>query len=204
MPEEINLEEKKSSRELWLFFIFIDLLALAVFGYFIYNAFVGENSKSVKVIGIPQTEELVLEEVEVEDVKTPVKNDVKEEIKTVEQKEEPVKVQEEKVAAITDAPKPSEENINTKPITKQSYEISGTGKWRRVTFKYFDNAKSVSIVSGFTMTKPVALKKVQGVWQVTLTIAPDTYKYLFIVNGKEMQDPLNPTTDEGKSVIVIK
>jgi len=62
----------------------------------------------------------------------------------------------------------------------------------------------VSIVSGFTMRKPQALKKVKGVWEATLTIAPGTYKYMFIVDGQEVKDPYNKQEESGRSVIVIK
>ena len=64
--------------------------------------------------------------------------------------------------------------------------------------------KNVAIVSGFTSTKPRDLTTVNGVWEITLTISPGTYRYMFIVDGKEIKDPYNNQESNGRSVIVIK
>ena len=99
---------------------------------------------------------------------------------------------------------PKEVQTSVTDTNKESVKISGSGKWRQVTFKYFDAAKSVAIVSGFTSTKPRDLKKVNGVWEITLTISPGTYRYMFIVDGKETKDPYNNQESNGRSVITIK
>lgn len=213
-------ETKKSSKELWLVLIFVDIIALCVFSYFIYASFMDNGQKSVQIKRNPKTNEVTLEEVNlvepakkevkqepkkapVKEVKQEVKQEVAPEVKPQE-KEEAKPTPKQEVKEIKEA-KPAKENTQKETKeTKESYVISGTGKWRKVTFKYFDDAKNVSIVSGFTMRKPQALKKIKGVWETTLTIAPGTYKYMFIVDGQEVKDPYNKQEESGRSVIVIK
>jgi len=214
---ENNFESKKSSKELWLVLIFVDLIALCVFSYLIYNSFINSDKKVVQINHNPKTEEVVLEEI---DLSEPVKQEIKKEEKEIkpapkqEQKQEPAKeIKKEKVSEVKTEtkeevkPLPQKENKETKTsndVKKESFKISGSGKWRQVTFKYFDAAKSVAIVSGFTSTQPRALKKVNGVWEITLTISPGTYRYMFVVDGKEIKDPNNKQESNGRSVIVIK
>ena len=208
-----NLESKKSSKELWLVLIFVDLIALCVFSYLIYNSFVNADKKAIQINRNVKTEEVVLEEVDLS------KHSVQEPKKEVKEiKQEPLKdVKKEKTPEVKTQPKeetkplPQKETKETKTpaetktkVEKESFTISGTGKWRQVTFRYFDEAKSVAIVSGFTSTKPRDLKKVKGVWETTLTISPGTYRYMFIVDGKEIKDPNNKQESSGRSVIVIK
>ncbi len=203
MPEELQDNSKKTSKEIWLFLIFVDIVALCVFGFFIYKSFFNDFDFASL---IPQTaaEEEVLAETDVqenilvEDEKLP-----QEEAPSVKP-EEPKPVQNEAEAkpvkpAETEAEKPT---VKAEP-KKQSVFVSGTGKTRKVTFKYYGNAKSVSIISGFTMRKPVALKKSGGVWSTTLVIYPGEYRYMFVVDGKETPDP-NAAQDDGRSVVVIK
>ena len=214
--EENNLESKKSSKELWLVLIFVDLIAICVFGYLIYNSFINSNKKTIQINHNSETAEVVLEEI---DLSEPVKKENKEEEKESKQapKQEPVKeIKKEEISEIKDKtkevaePLPQKENKEIKTqtetktnIKKESVKIAGTGKWRQVTFKYFDDGKNVAIVSGFTSTKPRDLKKVNGVWEITLTISPGTYRYMFIVDGKEIKDPYNNQESNGRSVIVI-
>ena len=212
--EENDLESKKSSKELWLLLIFVDLIALCVFSYLIYNSFVNNDKKEVQISHNTKTEEIVLEEVDLS--KSAKQEPKKEEVK--EQKKEPVKeVVIEKTPEVktqTEEPKslPAKEpkevktqtNTTTAKVAKESFKVSGSGKWRQVTFRYFDEAKSVAIVSGFTSTKPRDLKKVNGVWEITLTISPGTYRYMFVVDGKEIKDPYNKQESNGRSLIVIK
>ena len=175
---ENNFETKKSSKEIWLVLIFVDLIALCVFSYLIYSSFINSDKKEIKINRDQKTEQVVLEEI-----------DLSETIKQ-EPKKEPKEVKTQ-----------TETKTN---IKKESVKISGSGKWRQVTFKYFDAAKSVAIVSGFTSTKPRDLKKVNGVWEITLTISPGTYRYMFVVDGKEVKDPYNKQESNGRSVVVIK
>jgi len=215
-------ETKKSSKELWLVLIFVDIVALCVFSYLIYASFMNNGQKTVQIKRDAKTNEFVLEEIDLsEPAKKEVKKESKEEPKK-ETKQEPEKeVKQEPASEVKTAPKeeakplPKKEpqEVKTEPApakqtaqkeAKESYTISGTGKWRKVTFRYFENANSVSIVSGFTMRKPQALKKVKGIWEVTLTIAPGTYKYMFVVDGTEVKDPYNKQEESGRSVINIK
>lgn len=203
MPEELQDNSKKTSKEIWLFLIFVDIVALCVFGFFIYKSFFNDFDFASL---IPQTsaEEEVLtetgvqENILVEEEKLPL-----EEVPSVKP-EEPKPAQNEAEAKPvkteqTPAEKPS---VKNEP-KKQSVFVSGTGKTRKVTFKYYGSAKSVSIISGFTMRKPVALKKSGGVWSATLVIYPGEYRYMFIVDGKETPDP-NALQDDGRSIVVIK
>ena len=216
-----NLESKKSSKELWLVLIFVDLIALCVFSYLIYNSFINSDTKTVQINRNPKTEQVVLEEI---DLSKPVKQEIKKEEKEIKQepKQEPAKeIKKEEISEVKEQPKedtkplpqkePKEIKTQTETKTetktnvkKESVKISGTGKWRQVTFRYFDDAKSVAIVSGFTSTQPRALKKVNGVWEITLTISPGTYRYMFVVDGKEIKDPNNKQESNGRSVVVIK
>lgn len=218
---ENNLDSKKSSKELWLVLIFVDLIAICVFGYLIYNSFINEGKKVIQINRNPKTEQVILEEVDLsEPVKQETKQEPKKEEKEIKQttKQEPVKeIKKEEIPEVKTQPEetkvlPKKETkevqtpaAETKTnVKKESVKISGTGKWRQVTFKYFDDAKSVAIVSGFTSTQPRALKKVNGVWEITLTISPGTYRYMFVVDGKETKDPYNKQESNGRSVINIK
>lgn len=216
--EENDLGNKKSSKELWLLLIFIDLIALCVFSYLIYSSFANNNNKEIKINRDVKTEEVVLEEI---DLSNSAKKEPKKEEKEIKQepKQEPAKeIKKQEVSEVKEQPKeevkplpqkePKEVQTQTtetkNDVKKESIKVSGTGKWRQVTFKYFDAAKSVAIVSGFTSTKPRDLKKVNGVWEITLTISPGTYRYMFVVDGKETKDPYNNQESNGRSLIVIK
>lgn len=76
-------------------------------------------------------------------------------------------------------------------------------KTKPVTFKYYGAGDKVSIVSGFTKRKPVAMKKVGGVWTKTLYIYPGEYRYKFIVDGIQILDP-NAKAENGRSVLIVK
>ena len=78
-----------------------------------------------------------------------------------------------------------------------------SSKYRRVTFRWFGEGKKVSIVSGFTMSKPQPLKKKNGYWETTLSIAPGTYKFLYIVDGVNTRDPYAEEKD-GRSVLIVE
>lgn len=212
---ENNFDSKKSSKELWLVLIFVDLIAICIFSYLIYNSFINSDKKVVQINRDVKTEEVVLEEVNLsepikqEPKKEEVKEDKQEPVKEVK-KEEITEVKTESKEETKPLPKKEPKEVQTQAtdtkndVKKESIKVSGTGKWRQVTFKYFDNAKSVAIVSGFTSTQPRALKKVNGVWEITLTISPGTYRYMFVVDGKEIKDPYNKQESNGRSVIVIK
>lgn len=203
MPEELQDNSKKTSKEIWLFLIFVDIVALCVFGFFIYKSFFNDFDFASLIPQTAAEEELsaetdVQENILVEEEKLP-----QEEVPSVKP-EEPKPAQDEAEAKpAKPAEAPAEKPAVKAEPKKQSVFVSGTGKTRKVTFKYYGNAKKVSIISGFTMRKPVALKKVGGVWSTTLVIYPGEYRYMFVVDGKETPDP-NALQDDGRSVVVIK
>lgn len=82
-------------------------------------------------------------------------------------------------------------------------QVNPKSKYRRVTFRWYGEGDKVSIVSGFTMAKPQALKKRGDHWETTLSIAPGTYKFLYIIDGKNTLDPYSEEKD-GRSLVVVK
>lgn len=221
MPEELQEDTPKNSKEIWLFLIFVDIIALCVFGYFIYKSFFNnfdisslmpqasvEEEYSVEEIEIPQepasaakqpVKQETVAPVVAEQPKEPV-NEVKEQ--PAEQPKEEVKAEEPKQAEPA-IKKEEPKTVKAEP-KRQSVFVSGTGKTRKVIFKYYGNAKSVSIVSGFTMSKPVPLKKTGKEWATTLVIYPGQYKYMFIVDGKQIPDPNASKQVDGRSIVTIK
>ena len=204
-----NTENKKSSKEMWLFLIFLDIAVLCVFAYFIYSSFGGEMQKQFNAFTAARqaksqdssktfVEEILVEEdiLPTETVKpAPAEEEIKkEEVKEVAKEEKPV-VKEEIVP----------NNIAKEPTEakKQSVFISGVGKTRKVTFKYYGDAKKVSIISGFTQRKPVALTKKNGVFETTLILYPGDYKYMYIVDNVEVLDP-NAPAENGRSVLKVR
>ncbi len=72
---------------------------------------------------------------------------------------------------------------------------------RNILFKHRNpSAKKVSIVGDFNDWMPQDMKKAQnGIWTVTIKIAPGQYVYNFIVDGRPQKDVNNPkTTDTGR------
>ncbi len=199
LSEEIledNQNSKKSSKEMWLFLIIIDIIALGVFGFFIYKAFFSPSA-------VKPAEEF-MQEVLVEDIQPaqtvlpkeaePQKTDTKEEAK-------PTKETDKK----TEQPvSPAKKEVKQKETPKkQSVFISGSGKWRTVTFKYYGIGKKVAVVGGFTVRKHMPMKKKDGVWSITLTIGEGEYRYMYVVDGREVPDP-NAKQEDGKSVLIVK
>lgn len=205
-----NTENKKSSKEMWLFLIFLDIAALCVFAYFIYHSFGGEIQKQVSAFTAARAQskeqsKTFVEEIIVEEDKIPATK--AEEKPAINTPKTEAKKEEVKETAKEEKPAVKEETINiaTAPTEtkKQSVFISGTGKTRKVTFKYYDEAKKVAIVSGFTSRKPVALTKKNGVWETTLILYPGDYKYMYIVDNVETLDP-NAPAENGRSVLKVR
>ena len=204
-----ELESKSSSnKDLWLFLIVLDVIFLCVFGFFLYKHFAGQllnPTPAQPVQAPPQThEELTLsgeenilpttEELPVVVVDEP----------TLQPVQEVASVAESAPVVKEKAPSVVEEKPVEQTPTKESIVVTPTGgKYRRVTFRWFEPAETVSIVSGFTNRKPQALKKVGDYWETTLSIAPGTYKFLYIVDGKNTRDPYAQEQD-GRSVLVVK
>lgn len=200
-----NSENKKSSKEMWLFLIFLDIAALCVFAYFIYHSFGGEIQKQVSAFTAARAQskeqsKTFVEEIIVEEDKIPAEQEEK--ALPVAKKEE---VKKEEIKEEKPAEKVETTNIATAPTEakKQSVFISGTGKTRKVTFKYYDDAKKVAIISGFTSRKPVSLVKKNGVWETTLVLYPGDYKYMYIVDNVEVLDP-NAPAENGRSLLKVR
>jgi len=203
-----------TNKDLWLFLIIIDVIFLCVFGFFLYKnlsaKLLSPSTDTPAVVSVSETvvveEEpvlptdmkaekietpLVVEEIKVPqpEIAKPVKEPVKEQAKPVVTEKEPVA----QVAAQIPAEK--KESV--------SVQVNPKSKYRQVTFRYFGDAKEVAVVSGFTMSKPRAMTKKDGVWETTLSIAPGNYKYLFVVDGKNTTDPYAEQKD-GRSLLVLE
>lgn len=54
-------------------------------------------------------------------------------------------------------------------------------------------------------SKAGVMKKNNGIWERSFELAPGQYPYVFIVDGKEMQDPKNPQkTSDGRSLLALR
>lgn len=205
--ENLDLDIKPAgNKDLWLFLIIVDIIFLCVFGFFIYKHFsarlfeapspaVSEQTETVEVPEITETDIVVTDEPIVVDsvAAAPVSNT-------------------EAAAVVQQAPKPQEAKpaetvpaVVAQPEKKESViiKVNPKSKYRRVTFRWFGEGDKVSIVSGFTMAKPQALKKRGDYWETTLSIAPGTYKFLYIIDGKNTLDPYSEEKD-GRSLLVIE
>lgn len=219
-PKE--LETKTSSKDLWLFLIVLDVIFLCVFGFFLYKHFTAEvmNPSAAAPAQVVKTqdelpaiegEEIVVTEETVVEVTAPAPAKPAEKAKAPLVEKPQAKPQPAASPAATKTapvavPAPAEPAQTPAQAQVQSIYVApaaANSKYRRVTFKWFGPAETVSIVSGFTNRKPQALKKVGDHWETTLTIAPGTYKFLYIVNGKNTPDPYAELKD-GRSVLVVK
>ncbi|MDR0646494.1 MAG: hypothetical protein LBG46_06035 [Elusimicrobiota bacterium] len=197
---ELEIEFQNSKKDFWLFLIFIDIIAICVFGFFAYTSFF-ESTKSKDTTDAhvkPFMEEIIVED---------IKRDVTPE--TSQSPSQPAKNSNDKQEELQQKSKPQLQIPSEKPAgepaeqKRESIVISGSGKTRTVTFKYFKNAKTVSVVGGFTMRKPVAMKKAGDEWRASLIIYPGEYRYMYIIDGKEMPDP-NSEQSNGKSILIVK
>lgn len=195
-----ELETKTSSnKDMWLFLIVLDVIFLCVFGFFLYKHFTAQLvNPAPAAVEVVETETVeALPEIPGAEVITVTETEViaepavapKEDVKPVQ----PVEEAKEEQPAVAQTP------------AKESVVVASVpnSKYRRVTFKWFGEGKKVSIVSGFTMSKPQALKKVGDHWETTLSIAPGTYKFLYIIDGKNTRDPYSAEKD-GRSLVEIK
>lgn len=192
------------NKDLWLFLIIVDVVFLCVFGFFLYkNLSVrllspAEPAKSAAAPSVselqPAAEETVLAE-------TPAPQPVAVPVRSEEPKAEKPAVP----AVAPEAEQPKQEVPAPAEDKKESVlvKVNPKSKYRQVTFRYFGEGEKVAVVSGFTMAKPRAMTKKKGVWETTLSISPGTYKYLFIVDGKQTPDPYAEQKD-GRSVLDLQ
>lgn len=197
---EAKLPAQGNNKDIWLFLIIVDVIFLCVFGFFLYKNLSArllapaENSPAAA----PAVEEPAQQEPQ------PQEEIVVEETVSVTPQVPAAQPQEAPAPAVQPAA-PVQETAPAKPAEQKESIIvkSGKSKYRQVTFRYFGDADKVSIVSGFTMSKPRALKKKKDYWEVTLGIAPGTYKFLYIVDGKQTLDPY-AEEDDGRSILVVE
>ena len=213
--ENFDLEQKpvSANKDLWLFLIIVDIVCLCVCGFFLYK-----NLSARFFMPVEETEVVAEEQAAAQpDLLAEVLPETKKETKTPtvpavkapkvqEITAEPVVVVQEPVAE--PAPKADEQEQPAEQAEKPAKasvvvaDNPKSSKYRRVTFRYFGEGKKVSIVSGFTMAKPQALRKKNGAWETTLSIAPGKYRFLFIVDGVNTPDPYSPQ-ENGRSVLIV-
>lgn len=210
MENENRDFQTSPNKDLWLFLIVLDVVFLGAFGFFLYKHFFAQ-------VLSPAPFENTAVVTEVVETLPPADNlevvTVEEEVPAMvaQPQEEPVPV-EKPVEAVNPAPAVEQPTLReavpqvteTKP-TQPSVVVAAVNgsKYRRVTFRWFEPADTVAIVSGFTNRKPQPLKKVGDYWETTLSIAPGTYKFLYVINGKNRRDPYSPAKD-GRSVVVVE
>ncbi len=199
--ENLDLDVKPAgNKDLWLFLIIIDIILLCVFGFFLYKHF------SARVFEAPVA--AMTEQTQTVDVPEIVETDVITETDTVAVAPQPAE-KAEPAAAPAAEPAPEAKPAETAPAAVQEkkesviVKVNPKSKYRRVTFRWFGEGKKVSVVSGFTMAKPQPLKKRGDYWETTLSIAPGTYKFLYVVDGQNRLDPYSEEKD-GRSLLVIE
>lgn len=217
--ENFDLEQKpvSANKDLWLFLIVVDIVFLCVCGFFLYKNLSARFFMPVEETEVVAEEQAAAQPDLLAEVLPETKKETKKEPKTPaapavkapkvqEIAAEPVVVVPEPVAA--PAPKADEQEQPAEQAEKPAKasvvvaDNPKSSKYRRVTFRYFGEGKKVSIVSGFTMAKPQALRKKNGAWETTLSIAPGKYRFLFIVDGVNTPDPYSPQ-ENGRSVLIV-
>ena len=217
--ENFDLEQKpvSANKDLWLFLIVVDIVFLCVCGFFLYKNLSARFFMPVEETEVVAEEQAAAQPDLLAEVLPETKKETKKETKTPatpavkapkvqEITAEPVVVVQEPVAE--PAPKADEQEQPAEQAEKPAKasvvvaDNPKSSKYRRVTFRYFGEGKKVSIVSGFTMAKPQALRKKNGAWETTLSIAPGKYRFLFIVDGVNTPDPYSPQ-ENGRSVLIV-
>lgn len=217
--ENFDLEQKpvSANKDLWLFLIVVDIVFLCVCGFFLYKNLSARFFMPVEETEVVAEEQAAVQPDLLAEVLPETKKETKKETKTPaapavkapkvqEIAAEPAVVVPEPVAE--PAPKADEQEQPAEQAEKPAKasvvvaDNPKSSKYRRVTFRYFGEGKKVSIVSGFTMAKPQALRKKNGAWETTLSIAPGKYRFLFIVDGVNTPDPYSPQ-ENGRSVLIV-
>lgn len=211
--ENFDLEQKpvSANKDLWLFLIVVDIVFLCVCGFFLYKNLSARFFMPVEETEVVAEEQAAAQPDLLAEVLPETKKETKKETKTPaapavkapkvqEIAAEPVVVVQEPVAE--PAPKAAEQAEKPAKASVVVADNPKSSKYRRVTFRYFGEGKKVSIVSGFTMAKPQALRKKNGAWETTLSIAPGKYRFLFIVDGVNTPDPYSPQ-ENGRSVLIV-
>jgi len=206
--ENENLEfdvKPAGNKDLWLFLIILDIILLCVFGFFLYKHFSTKIFNHSAIASVEEQTEVV-EPLAIEDEAVLVTESAPIAVESVAAtpKEEKATPKEEKLTEVVAAVTEQTEQVSAAD-KKESVlvKVNPKSKYRRVTFRWFGEGKKVSIVSGFTMAKPQALKKKDGYWETTLSIAPGTYKFLYVIDGVNTLDPYSDEKD-GRSLLVLE
>ena len=206
--ENLDLDVKPAgNKDMWLFLIIVDIVLLCVFGFFLYRHFSAtlfhsETQNAQPVIEaqtmqpIPQ-EQPALQETPVQP-EPPVAVVQLEETSVAEVLAAQAKAAEKKEAQAAEQAK-----LQAEPKQSIVVEVNPKSKYRKVTFRWFGDGDKVAVVSGFTMSKPKALTKKKEYWETTLSIAPGTYKFLYVIDGKNQRDPYAPEKD-GRSILIVE
>lgn len=217
--ENFDLEQKpvSANKDLWLFLIVVDIVFLCVCGFFLYKNLSARFFMPVEETEVVAEEQAAAQPDLLAEVLPETKKETKKETKTPaapavkapkvqEIAAEPVVVVQEPVAEpapkVDEQEQPAEQAEKPAKASVVVADNPKSSKYRRVTFRYFGEGKKVSIVSGFTMAKPQALRKKNGAWETTLSIAPGKYRFLFIVDGVNTPDPYSPQ-ENGRSVLIV-
>lgn len=217
--ENFDLEQKpvSANKDLWLFLIVVDIVFLCVCGFFLYKNLSARFFMPVEETEVVAEEQAAAQPDLLAEVLPETKKETKKETKTPaapavkapkvqEIAAEPVVVVPEPVAEpapkVDEQEQPAEQAEKPAKASVVVADNPKSSKYRRVTFRYFGEGKKVSIVSGFTMAKPQALRKKNGAWETTLSIAPGKYRFLFIVDGVNTPDPYSPQ-ENGRSVLIV-
>lgn len=226
--ENLDLDVKPAgNKDLWLFLIIVDIIFMCVFGFFLYKHFSVSLFNGAQVRAeqpadashVSGEEQLpVVDVAEITPIETTSVAAAPAEAKP--EKVQPAAPQEKPAAAPVEVPMttliPAEPAKAEKPVAQDEAKPAAeakksvivavnprSSKYRRVTFRWFGEGKKVSIVSGFTMSKPQPLKKKKDYWETTLSIAPGSYKFLYIVDGVNVTDPYSEDKD-GRSVLIVE
>ena len=217
--ENLDLDAKPAgNKDFWLFLLTVDIVFLCIFGFFLYKHFSANLFQPAAVVaeGVIVEEDseepedvISVEAVEVQEMTAPVPSSEPEPkpVVIVPQEVPLTAVLEPKPEPQAEPAKPEPTPAAQTPVKEQKESVviveNPKSKYRKVTFRWFGEGNQVSIVSGFTMSKPQPLKKQGDHWETTLSIAPGTYKFLYIVDGAKRKDPYSPEKD-GRSLLEIK
>jgi hypothetical protein len=194
---EIEDEDKKDAREVWLLLIFLNLIVLCTLGFFIYNLFKK----------LPEKADFKKAEI-VETVDEPRAGTTESHVKKEKPApQSPAAPDKDDLRAQTAKQTSYVPSVSAEKRRSVSVRGNGSHTTRDVTFKYYDTAKSVAVVGGFTGRKPMPMSKTNKTgdeWNLTLRVRPgENYPYMFVVDGREILDP-NGRTADGKSVFTVK
>jgi len=195
------------NKDVWLLLVVLDVVAMGVLGFYLYKHFAPQFAQQ------PVAPATTISE-SVEQISS-VPEDISPIAETIV--ETAVLVEEEPAPAVKPVPAPAPktlveealESVEPEPAPvpekKQSIIVAQgkSTKYRQVTFRWFGEGKSVSVISGFTGSKPRKLQKRKDFWETTLAIAPGSYKFLYVVDGVNKLDPYSPEK-EGRSVLEVK